>query len=203
MDIAKLGGHPLPVGPDIENPAITSPGTPREAGALESTEHASGHESPATNLPKRPLDEPALKAVLSEKLNVRGQSAGSTVPSTRMEDSHVDFKGWGEEDGTDAGPEAPSGDGWDVSKNGDPKSLNSSDDHLPKSGDDNNGPTRGVGFTFTGRPGREGDGHTTAASGGAVNSSGSTPSNSSSTSSSSPSSGSTGTSSSTGTRHKK
>jgi hypothetical protein len=96
----------------------------------------------------------------------------------------------GDDGGGGGGPDAPSGDGWGVSKSEDPKSLNTNDGNLPKSGDDdNNGPTRGVGFTFTGRPGREGDGHTTTGSGGATNSS----STSTSSTSSSSSSGTTGT----------
>jgi hypothetical protein len=204
MDIAKLGSHPLPVGPEIENTAIKppSPGTPREGGASENTEQASGHASPLANLSKRPLDEPAVKAFLSEKLNVG--NSGYSGPQIRMDDR---FGGTNLPDGAggqDVG-DAPSGDGWSLTKSEDPKSLNSNDDHIPKSGDDSNGPTRGAGFTFNVRGRTEGDGNTKATSGAtgsssAHSSSTSTQSNSSSSSSSS---GTTGTSSTSGTHPQK
>jgi len=188
MDIARLGSHPLPAGPEIENTAVKppSPGTPRETGSAESSETTAAHESSSAQLPKRPLDEPALKAALSEKLG--GAGSGYSGPQIRMDRNIIGDDG--DDGGGGGGPDAPSGDGWGVSKSEDPKSLNTNDGNLPKSGDDdNNGPTRGVGFTFTGRPGREGDGHTTTGSGGATNSS----STSTSSTSSSSSSGTTGT----------
>lgn len=206
MDITRLGSRPQPVGPEAEDLAVKppSPGTLRETSQTGSPGSASGQAAGQANVSKRPLDEPALKSFLSEKLGGAIQGGtGYTAPSTRMDDNRVDTKGWGEEDGADAGPEAPSGDGWEVGKNADPKSLNSNDGNVPKSGDDDNGPTRGVGFGFTGRPGREGDGHTTATNGGKGTSSGSAPSGSTNPSTSSSSSGTTGTSSTTGVHHKK
>ena len=192
MDIAKLGSHPIPVGPEIENAAVKppSPGTPRETSETGNSDSASAQPPSQANVSKRPLDDPALKTVLSEKL---GGGSGYSGPQIRMDRNIIGDDG-GDDGGSDAGPDAPSGDGWGVSKNDDPKSLNSNDGNIPKSGDDNNGPTRGVGFTFTGRPGREGDGHTNPS--GATGTSSSTSSTSSNTSSSS-SSSSSGTSSST------
>jgi hypothetical protein len=195
MDIARLGSHPLPAGTEIENTAIKppSPGTPRETGSSETSEASGANESTSVHLSKRPIDDPALKSLLSEKLD--GGSAYSG-PQIRMDRNIIGDDG--DDGGGGGGPDAPSGDGWGVSKSEDPKSLNSNDGNLPKSGDDdNNGPTRGVGFGFTGRPGREGDGHTSP-SGSTGTSSGSSSTTSSSTSSSSSSSSSSsGTSSST------
>lgn len=198
MDIARLGSHPLPAAPEIENTAIKppSPGTPRETGSSEA-ETSVAHESSSGHVSKGPLDDPTLKALVSEKL---GQGTGYSGPQIRMDRNIIHDDG---DDGGDAGPsgpDAPSGDGWGVSKNEDPKSLNSNDGNIPKSGgdDDNNGPTRGVGFGLTGRPGREGDGHTTGTGGGTPAGSGGTPTGSNtSTSSSSSSSGTTGSGSTT------
>ena len=193
MDIARLGSHPLPAAPEIENTAIKppSPGTPRETGSSEA-EASVAHESSSAQVSKGPLDDPTLKALVSEKL---GQGSGYSGPQIRMDRNIIHDD---EDDGGDAGPsgpDAPSGDGWGVSKNEDPKSLNSNDGNVPKSGgdDDNNGPTRGVGFTFAGRPGREGDGHTTTGTGGATTSSTSTTSTSTSSSSGTTGTGSTST----------
>ena len=68
MDITRLGSHPTPVGPEIENTAVKPPST----GNLRETSETASSEphgpSPA-NSSKPPLDEPTLKTILSEKLN--------------------------------------------------------------------------------------------------------------------------------------
>jgi|SRR6516225_1283390 hypothetical protein len=191
MDISKLGNHAIPVQPEIENTAVKppSPGTPRESGASDGSEAPAAHESPLANVPKRPLDEPALKAVLSEKLG--GGAGGYSGPQIRM-DRNIIGDGDGEDGGgSPSGPEAPSGDGWGVGTDQEPKSLNSNQGNVPKSGDDNSGPTRGVGFNFTHPSRLDGDGHPQASGSGT----GTSPS--SSLSSSGSTSGTTGTSSST------
>ena len=106
MNISKIGGHPLPVGPEIETTATKppSPGTPRETAGSGDLEQGSGAHQPASiNLPKHPLDDAAAKALLSEKLN--SGNGGYSGPQTRMRDDQVDTKGWGDDAGTDPGPD--------------------------------------------------------------------------------------------------
>jgi hypothetical protein len=76
MDIAKLGSHPAPVGPEIENTAVKppSPGTPQETSEVAAGEHSSVHGPSPANISKPPLDEPTLKTILSEKLNSKAWS---------------------------------------------------------------------------------------------------------------------------------
>lgn len=198
MEISKVGSHVVLPEHEVEAQAV-KPGS--ESGHPETegpeSEHSHVEDKAISQLPKRPLDDPAMKTFLSNKL---GGESGYSGPQIRM-DKNIIGNGEGTDDGgSDVGADAPSGEGWGLSKQDEPKSLNSNDGNVPKSGDDNNGPTRGAGFTFKGRPTREGDGHTKETSGGGTTNTGST---SSSSSSSSSSSGGTGTSSTTTNRQKK
>ena len=148
MAIRRIGNQSLP--PEIETTSVKppSPGTSRETGAPElSAQESVAHESPSAHLPSHPLDDAATKAFLQEKLNTG--SGGYSGPQTRMRDDQVDSKGFGEEDGTDPGPDP-----------GDASTKDSGAGDV------------GIGLSHGGRA--EGDGHTKSTQSGSSKSGGTT-----------------------------
>ncbi len=105
MAIRRIGNQSLP--PEIETTSVKPPGsgTSSHTGIPEASEDASSvaDSSSSAHLPQRPLDDPAAKAFLSEKLNAG--SSGYSGPQTRLRDNEVDTKGWGDDGGTDPGPD--------------------------------------------------------------------------------------------------
>ena len=102
MNIGSVITRPPITEHEIETTSSAKPpsaGTPRETSFSESTAQESfAHESPSLKLSKPPLDDPALKAFVSETLSAGG--SGYSGPSIRMRDNFDDLP----DTGADVGP---------------------------------------------------------------------------------------------------
>jgi hypothetical protein len=86
MRINSLMSTPMS---EIETAKPPEPGTPREGRGSDSPEQAPAANAPTqAKLPQHPLDDPMMKALLLQKLNVPGLGSGGAIPSTRLEQNN-------------------------------------------------------------------------------------------------------------------
>ncbi len=106
MAIRRIGNDSIPLTPEIETTASKPPAQAmaREAEDTEANSEKIGRRAAALSSPPAPIDDPLSKSFLLQKLDATNQASLPTTPSTRMRDSQVDTKGFGDDEGTDPGP---------------------------------------------------------------------------------------------------